>query len=84
MFEDSEIIEHTKDDFNPFIPATIKVFSFVDPVARLIKEDIRSVSSQSERAFNGIHCFSIYMTLTASRVRSLKSVRQKFPHEGRT
>lgn len=55
-----------------------------DPVARLIKEDIRSVSSQSELAFNGIHCFSIYMTLTASRVRSLKSVRPKFPHEGRT
>ena len=47
-----------KGDFNSFIPATIKTVLGANPVLvvrRWIAKDIRSLSSQSECAFNAIH-----------------------------
>ena len=52
-----------KDDFNSFIPAAIIIFFGANPgqgAQRWIARDIQSLRSQSECAFNAIHCFNIY------------------------
>ena len=54
----------TKYDFNWCIPATSTTFSHANPAQiawRRIAKAIRSLSSQAERIFNAIHCFSRYL-----------------------
>ena len=54
----------TKYDFNLCIPATSTTFSHANPAQiawRRIAKAIRSLSSQAERIFNAIHCFSRYL-----------------------
>ena len=54
----------TKYDFNLCIPATSTTFSHANPAQiawRWIAKATWSLSSQAERIFNAIHCFSRYL-----------------------
>ena len=54
----------TKYDFNWCIPATSTTFSHANPAQiawRWIAKATWSLSSQAERIFNAIHCFSRYL-----------------------
>lgn len=55
----------TKKWFNPFISAVITILSVTIPLRSdwsWIANGIRSLSSQSERAFNAIYSVSLYTT----------------------